>query len=397
LHKLRFLDIGSHHDCFDTARERRTIARLAEECYLPVNRLLLQLLSENPAMQLTFSISGVMIEQLEAYAPGVLKTFRTLADTGSVEFLSETYYHSLAFVLPGREFENQVLMHAEKLQEHFGVRPSAFRNTGMPFNEEIAQRVSAMGYAGIIVDGDEPILNGWSPHYIYEHSKHDYLRVVVNNARFTNTLHSRLVGRGSHAAPADSLFSFDPPPDQAEVMIFSVDYASLGRASAAPKGSLRTLEHLVRSLGNSKKAELATASAAMISRKVHGDLSRPTVVSQTEEPDHASQWLGNEMQQEAFDLLLSLEPYVHSSNDETSLKKWRTLQASEYFSYMCTDMADSGQFKAQSGQYATPYEAFINFMNVACELLEYLRILEFRDGTTIARLNQTNFLENAAD
>jgi alpha-amylase len=142
---------------------------------------------------------------------------------------------------------------------------------------------------------------------------------------------------------------------------------------------------------------MATASAAMNSRKVHGDLSRPRIVLQTEEPDHVSEWLGNEMQQEAFDLLLSLEPYVHSSSDEASLEKWRTLQASDYFSYMCTDMADSGQFKARSGQYATPYEAFINFMNVTCELLEYLRILEFRDGTTIARLNQTNFLENAAD
>ena len=305
LNKLRFLDIGSNHDSFDVARERLIVRRLAEECYVPVNGLLLELLAQNPGIQLTFSVSGVMIEQLEAYAPEVLKTFRKLAQTGSVEFLSETHYHSLAFMLPGREFEDQVLKHVEKLQEHFGSRPSAFRNTGMPYNEEIAQRVSAMGYSGIIVDGNEPIPNGWSPNYVYEHSSHDYLRILINNARFTHAFHSQLMQNANdpvhgHRVPHVALF-----PDKAEVVTFSVDYGSLWGDTATSGGKFKTLADLVCFLSKSKMAEMATASATMISRKVHGDLSRPTIIAPAEEVEHVSEWLGNEMQQEAFDMLLS--------------------------------------------------------------------------------------------
>lgn len=250
---MRFLDIGGNHDCFDVARERLTIGRLSEECYVPVNQLLLQLLRENPGIQLTFSISGVMLAQLEAYAPAALTTFRKLAETGLVEFLSETYYHSLAFMLPGREFEDQVVKHADKLQEHFGARPSAFRNTGMPYNEEIAKRVSAMGYSGIIVDGNEPILDGCSPNYVYEHSSHDYLRVLLNNAGLTKALHSQFIQEGNHSLSARGMSRLALPSDKAEVVTFSVNYGSLWRNPATSRGNLKTLEDLIHFLANSKQ------------------------------------------------------------------------------------------------------------------------------------------------
>jgi alpha-amylase len=389
LNKLRFLDIGNNHDCFDVARERLAIGRLSEECLVPVNRLLLQLCREQPGIQLTFSVSGVMLAQLEAYAPAALKTFRKLAETGLVEFLSETYYHSLAFMLPGTEFEDQVVKHADKLEEHFGARPSAFRNTGMPYNEEIARRVSAMGYSGIIVDGKEPILDGWSPNYVYEHSAHDYLRILINNAGLTNTLYSQFTRQANHSLPARHIPRLALPSDKAEVVTFSINYGSLCGDQETSRRNLNSLEDLIHFLANSETMDMTTASAAMISRKPHGDFSLQTP-SQGEETDQAAEWLANEMQQEAFDMLLSLQPHIHASSDVESLTKWRSLQASDYFSYMCTDTSKRRFINPPSGQYATPYGAFINFMNIASELFEYVRIREFRDRANIASPRNKN-------
>ena len=123
LSKLRFFDIGAGNSCFDEELDRDIVQRVARECYLPTNALLKKIIKKFPEVRVAFSLSGVLIDQLEENAPEVLESFRQLAFTGSVEFLAETHYHSLACMMPGKELELQILKHAEKIDEHFGVHP----------------------------------------------------------------------------------------------------------------------------------------------------------------------------------------------------------------------------------------------------------------------------------
>jgi len=164
LQAVDFFDLPKEPNYFNDEMNESIVRRVAKECYIPANNLLLELIERFPQVRITFSLSGVVMEQLEAYAPEALDGFRRLARTGAVEFLAETYYHSLASVVPGDEFEVQVLQHAEKLYELFGVRPSVFRNTELIYNDDIGKRVAQMGYRGIFTEGHQNILAGQSAH-----------------------------------------------------------------------------------------------------------------------------------------------------------------------------------------------------------------------------------------
>jgi alpha-amylase len=389
LNKLRFLDIGRRHDCFNTTQERTIINMMAEECYLPVNNLLLTLIKKDPRIQLTFSLSGIMIEQLEAYAPEVLKTFKQLAETGATEFLSETHYHSLAFMLAGKEFERQIEKHSEKLYEHFGARPSVFRNTGIAYNEEIGRRVSALGYSGILTDGVRPILAGRSPNYLYEHPTHDYLRLLFSNIELSDELASRFT-RTTHDSPP---VGCTPDPDsirkEGELVTLGINYRSLWQPAKEAKRNLNVLEDTLLFYVKSKTHQMAMASRAIVSQKVHSEISIPPDKSEL------SDWLGNEMQTEAFEALLRLESQINSATDEASFEKWRMFQTSDYFTYMFTDHNKNENINSRSGQYATPYEAFINFMNTISEFTEYVRVRKLRNNSKVIAIKEKSFGEKS--
>ena len=122
LRLYRFFDIGKDSHYYDDFANRTILRRVAQKCYLPMNALLLELIEANKgAFKVAFSISGSVLEQFDRYAPEVIESFRKLAQTGCVEFLSETYYHSLASLASEAEFKHQVLKHKAAIEHYFGV------------------------------------------------------------------------------------------------------------------------------------------------------------------------------------------------------------------------------------------------------------------------------------
>ena len=147
LKTYRFFHIGKDHNYLDDLTNRAIMLKIARECYLPMNALLLKLIKENKgAFRVTFSLTGTVVEQFKAYAPEVLDSFRALVDTGCVELLAETYSHSLAALSSKEDFKEQVKKHTAMLKAEFGVKPKAFRNTELIYSEEIGEAVGELGF-----------------------------------------------------------------------------------------------------------------------------------------------------------------------------------------------------------------------------------------------------------
>jgi alpha-amylase len=364
LSNLRFFDIGASSPVYLNNMDRQIIERISRECYLPTNNLLLKLIEKNPEIRVSFSISGVIMDQFELYAPEVLQSFKDLAQTGSVEFLSETYYHSLACMLPGKEFEIQVLKHAEKLYEHFGVRPSVFRNTELIYNDEIGKKVSRLGYMGIITDGVERVLQGRTPNHVFQHPEQEGLKILLRNYRLSDDVAFRFSSEGKTLTSEKYLSWLNGLPSQEEVVTLAMDYETFGEHQKKETGIFKFFEETMTKLAKSKVFQMVTPSQAMVSIKAQSVLNVPYFISWADQERDLSAWLGNEMQRDAFDTLQALEFDVKNCNNPSILETWRNLQTSDHLYYMSTKKGGDGTVHNYFSPYPSPYEAFINFMNV---------------------------------
>jgi alpha-amylase len=364
LSNLRFFDIGASNPVYLNNMDRQIIERISRECYFPTNNLLLKLIKKNPEIRVSFSISGVIMDQFELYAPEVLQSFKELAQTGSVEFLSETYYHSLACMLPGKEFEIQVLKHAEKLYEHFGVRPSVFRNTELIYNDEIGKKVSRLGYVGIITDGVERVLQGRTPNHVFQHPEQEGLKILLRNYRLSDDVAFRFSAEGKTLTSEKYLSWLNGLPSQEEVVTLAMDYETFGEHQKKETGIFKFFEETMTKLAKSKVFQMVTPSQAMVSTKAQSVLNVPYFISWADQERDLSAWLGNEMQRDAFDTLQALEFDVKNCNNPSILETWRNLQTSDHLYYMSTKKGGDGTVHNYFSPYPSPYEAFINFMNV---------------------------------
>jgi alpha-amylase len=380
LGNLRFFDIGTNEPGYYNPVDKTLIEKISRDCYLPTNALLLKLIRKNPEIKLSFSMSGVIIDQFEKYAPEVLESFRALAATGSVEFLSETYYHSLACMLPGKEFEIQVLKHAEKLYEHFGVRPSVFRNTELIYNDEIGKKISKLGYLGVITDGVERVLQGRTPNHVFQHPDIEEFKILLRNYRLSDDIAFRFSSDGKILTPEkylgwlNGLNSFD------DVVTLAMDYETFGEHQKKETGIFKFLEETLTRLAKGKTFEMVTPSQAMVKNKANSVLNVPYFISWADQERDLSAWLGNEMQRDAFDTLQAMEFDVKNSNSPSLLETWRNLQTSDHLYYMSTKKGSDGSVHTYFSPYASPYEAFINFMNVLTDFSMRVKIAKAGSG-----------------
>ena len=375
LGNLRFFDIGAGNSSFDDDLDCQIIQRVARECYLPANEILLKLIRKHPQIRITFSLSGVIIDQLEEYAPEVLHSFRTLAATGSVEFLSETYYHSLACMMPGKEFEGQILKHAEKIYEHFGARPTVFRNTELIYNDDIGRRVSKLAFAGVITDGLERILRDRSANHVFRHPETEDLKILLRNDRLSDDISFRFIEAGKTLTTEKYMSWLNALPKNDEIINLAMDYETFGEHRKKETGIFKFLEDLLLKLAKSRSYEMITPSQAVIRHEAHSILSVPNFISWADQERDLSAWLGNEMQRDAFDTLTRLEFDVKNVNDKATLEQWRNLQTSDHFYYMSTKKGSDGNVHAYFSPYPSPYEAFINYMNVLTDFSMRVKIL----------------------
>ena len=373
LKKYRFFNMGKDHNYLDDLTNRSIMLKVARQCYLPMNALLLKLIKENQGkFRCSFSITGIAIEQFRAYAPEVLDSFKELAATGCVEFLAETYSHSLAALASKDDFEKQVKLHSDLIQKEFGVKPTAFRNTELIYSDEIGAAVAEMGFKTMLTEGAKHILGWKSPNYIYANAIDQKLRLLLRNYKLSDDIAFRFSNQGWDEWPLTSekyvgwLSSEETPGD---VINLFMDYETFGEHQTAQTGIFKFMEALPHAALQSGALEFATVSEAAKKHQPVAVLHCPHVMSWADEERDITAWLGNELQNEAFSKLYAQKEKVEKLNNPDLNHVWSFLQTSDHFYYMATKWLSDGDVHSYFNPYDSAYEAFINYMNVLSDFI----------------------------
>lgn len=379
LKKLTAADPAIETSWIDEKLDQSIMERVAKECYIPANRLLLKLIEQHPQIRISFSISGTAIEQMEAYAPEALASFRALAETGSVDFLSETYHHSLAFLMDSEEFEIQILEHAEKMVEHFGVRPSVFRNTNLVYNDDIGRRIAMMGFRGVLTEGNMASLRT-CPHHVYEHRDHNGLKILMRNQSLSDDIAFRVALSGWNLTAEKYMSWLEAMPEDEKLVTIAIDYETFGEHHKADTRIFHFLEHLMLLIAIENSYEMSTP-AEVIQYKATRALSIPDYVAVA--GCDLSDWVGNERQREALAALISLEAGIKGKNDPTLLRLWRCLQASDHFYYM----SEKADHAIHLSPYASSQDAYDQYMTVIHSLQRSIHAGEHAT-TDVEKINE---------
>ena len=368
LKKYRFFNMGKDHYYLDDIANRSILQKVASRCYLPMNRLLLRLIEENKgAFRVSFSLSGLVVEQFRAHAPEVLESFRALAQTGCVEFLGETYDHSLASLIDQEEFEAQVRAHSAMIEKEFGQRPVTFRNTELIYSDEIGARVAGMGFKAMLAEGAKHILGWKSPNYVYANSLNQKLRLLLRNYKLSDDIAFRFSDRGWDQWPltVEKYVGWLTSPDMpGEVVNLFMDYETFGEHQWAETGIFDFMAALPKATLATGKLEFATAAETAARHQPVAVLSSPHAMSWADEERDVTAWVGNELQNDAFDTLYALRSKIKAIADPDFDYVWNFLQASDHFYYMATKWFSDGDVHSYFNPYDSAYEAFINYMNV---------------------------------
>ncbi|MFH0894160.1 MAG: FliG C-terminal domain-containing protein [Bacteroidota bacterium] len=383
LRRYRFFDIGNDHNYFDDYRNRYIMKRIAQKCYLPTNQILYDLIKEyGSRFKVSFSLSGTVMDQFETFAPEVLESFKRLADTGCVEFLAETYSHSLSALKSRTEFELQVKAQTEKVKQHFGQEPTSFRNTELIYSDSIGEMVADMGFKAMLTEGAKHVLGWKSPNYLYCNAINPKLKLLLKNYQLSDDIAFRFSQQSWGDWPlttekyVDWLNQID---SREEVVNLFMDYETFGEHQWPETGIFEFLKALPNRVFNNSDFQFCTPSEVANKLQPVSPLHVPHPISWADEERDLTAWLGNELQDEAFDSLYSLRERVRHCNNTDLQRDWKYLQTSDHFYYMCTKWFADGDVHKYFNPYDTPYEAFINFMNV---LSDFIIRLERCEGYT---------------
>ena len=361
LKRYRFFEIGKDHYYYDDFQTGDRIRNAVEQSYLTANRTISEMIrSSNGKFRCAFSISGVTLEQLEQYAPEVIDSFKELAKTGSVEFFAEPYAHSLSSIFDASEFERQVKMHADKIEALFGKRPTALFNAELIYSDEIGELVSKMGYKTMMVDEAKHILGWKSPNYVYNHSYIPKFKLLVRNRKLSDDIALRF---SSTSLTAENFINWIAKlPEEETVINLGMGYEVFGITQSAQTGIFEFMKALPY---YAMEQEISFILPSELSKKSEsaGALSVPYPISWVGNEKDLTPWMGNDLQQEALQKLYAVGERVRMCTDKPLLRDWLILQSTDHFRYM--------SHKDPWGtNYETPYEAFMNYMNVLADFLE---------------------------
>ena len=368
LKTYRFFQMGNDHNYLYDFTNRAIMQKVARECYLPMNALLLSLIEEHKgAVKCSFSITGSAVEQFKAYAPEVLDSFKALAATGCVEFLGETYSHSLSSLYSVDEFKQEVKLHTAMLKEEFGVKPTAFRNTELIYSDDIAKAVEGMGFKTMLAEGAKHILGWKSPNFVYTDAVDNKLRLLLRNYKLSDDIAFRFSNEGWPEWPltADK-FAEWVASENGDVVNLFMDYETFGEHQKASTGIFDFVKALPQALFN-KGVEFKTVSEAAKEFQPVAVLHCPHAMSWADEERDVTAWLGNDLQNEAFSKLYSLAPRIKKAKNKDFEYVWHFMQNSDHFYYMATKWFSDGDVHSYFNPYGSAYEAFINYMNVLAD------------------------------
>ena len=367
LRNYTIFDTDSNY--FDDAKNAQICRKVANKCYLPANRLMLDLIKKhNGKFRISYSITGVLLEQFEMYAPEVLATFKELAATGCVEFLTETYYHSLSSLYSRNEFIEQVKKHQAAIQRLFGQTPRVFRNTELIYSNHLAELIESIGgFDAILAEGADHILGYKSPNFVYSPPKCKHLKLLLKNYRLSDDIAFRFSNRGWNQWPLNARKFADWVNEVngcGYVVNLFMDYETFGEHQWEDTGIFNFLRHLPEEILKHPDNSFKTVSEAAAAFDAVDTVSVPYTISWADIERDLSAWLGNSMQKNAIAELYKLEEKIKSTADESIIRDWRKLQTSDHFYYMCTKWFSDGDVHKYFNPYDSPYDSYINFMNV---------------------------------
>lgn len=350
LRTYRFFDIGKRHFYYDDYNNRITMQRVAERCYLPMNQLMLDKIKDlGNKMKFAISFSGIAIEQMEQYAPQTLESFKELVATGNVEVLAETYSHSVASLMNKDAFKKEVTEHKRLMKDVFGVRTKTFHNTELIYSNEIGADVAEMGFDLIMTEGAKHVLGWKSPNYVYVNAINPKLKVMLRNYKLSDEISLKFGG-----FTVDNFVEWlNSLPKEEEVVNIFIDYETFGEALDASTGIFEFMRYLPDAVLNNTDFQLVTPHQIADKLQPMGVFDAPMPLSCCDEERDLSNWMGNDMQDDALATLYSCFKKVKTSKDEELKRDWHALLGAENFAAMCT--------KSQEG---SPYGYYINYMNI---------------------------------
>ncbi|MGB9785645.1 MAG: alpha-amylase [Infirmifilum uzonense] len=369
---------------FDQTLNREVFERVARRCYLPANAIILQQIdffkNQGKNFKVSYSVSGVLLEQAERWMPSLLESFRQLASTGMVEFLDQTYFHSLSFLIAEEEFIDQIRMHRELLKSYLGVSPISVENTEFIYNNYIAKIFDKLGYKVVLTEGVEKILMWRSPNYVYK-AKGLNLRVLMRNYRLSDDIGFRFASRwwSEYPLTADK-YSAWLAATPGDVILIAIDYETFGEHFPAETGIFEFLRWLPGEI--LKWEHLTTSTPSEVVERVPPrdeiDVPESDTISWADLERDLTAWTGNFMQDYALDRLRDLWLQVKATRDENLLRLWRLLSISDHFYYMSTKGGGPGDVHSYFSPYKSPFQAYMIYSDVLADL-------EYR---TLQRLEQ---------
>ena len=368
--RLRHYTVFDKNDrYFDDHKNASICRKVANKCYLPANRLILELINRHKGrFKVAYSLTGVLLEQLQLYSPEVMSTFDALAQTGCVEFLGETYYHSLSFLYSRGEFLEQVNKHLETIERLFGQRPRVFRNTELIYNNDLASLIESTGkFDAIITEGAKHILGYRSPNFVYRPQGCNNLKLLLKNYALSDDIAFRFSDRNWSEWPltADKFAQWVSNINgNGYVVNLFMDYETLGEHQWEDTGIFEFLRRLPEYILKHPDNDFKTPSEVIKSYQAVDTVNVPHLISWADTERDLSAWLGNAMQSNAVHELYRLEKNVKKTNDPKLIADWRKLQISDHFYYMCTKYFADGDVHKYFNPYSSPYDSYINFMNV---------------------------------
>ena len=375
LRRYSLFDIGTQQTYFDDTRNREVLRKVADKCYLPTNALLLELIERYQGrFRVAYSITGTAIEQMELYAPEVIDSFRRLARTGCVEFLAETYYHSLSAVYDPVEFRKQVSKQLDLMERLFHYHPRVFRNTELIYSDAIGRMVADLGFDAMIAEGVDDILDWRSPNYLY-HAAGTSMRLLLKNYRLSDDIAFRFSNQGWKEFPltADKFARWVHQVSGAgDVVNLFMDYETFGEHQWASTGIFDFMRHLPDMILRHPDWDFCTPSEVVQRYPVRAELPFHRITSWADVHRDLTAWQGNQMQTSALKLIYSLAKAVEATGDQKIVDTWRKLQTSDHYYYMCTKWFADGDVHAYFSPYESPYDAFIYFQNVMRDFQEHV-------------------------
>ena len=398
LNNYNIFDIGFSEKYFNIEKTKEILRNKIDQSYIPMNTLLLKLIKENKTnFNIAFSISGTTLDIFEKYFPEMIESFIELSKTGNVEFLAETYNHSLSSLFSKSEFEKQVVMHQKKIQLLFNQKPKVFRNSELLYSNEIGELVSSLGFKSILAQGINSVLKFKSSNHLYHTElKNDSINLLLGNKELSLDIQNNF---------GDS--SWDHYPLQAptyvkwikesfnsgELVNIWLDYETFGFTHKKESGIFDFFEHVITN-SIDEGLEFTNPSKIIENHSTKGAIDIPTTISWSNTFDDAHSWIGNSMQKQSAAELYELGSMISELDDSKLTQSFRELTNSQYFYNMCTHLDTTYSFHGNFSHHENPYENYIYFMNILRDLASRIRVkynlLLEKKGTTISS-NETSF------